>query len=99
MERLAVEPLTEQELNEAKISLKDSIWLAAENPDSRMTRLARNEYNFGRVVPLKEVTDNIDQVNREDLSRLAGKMLDKDLLGATLLGPLDQDGLARELSW
>ncbi|MBU4277136.1 MAG: insulinase family protein [Proteobacteria bacterium] len=96
--RLAVEPVDEQELEHAKEHTKGSILLGAENPDSRMYRLARNEFNFGRDVTLEEVVAQIEAVQVGDLTRVAAKCLDPDKLGITVLGPADADGLAKEMA-
>jgi predicted Zn-dependent peptidase len=96
LERLAVEPVSEEELEHAKEHTKGSILLGAENPDSRMFRLARNELNFGRDVPLEEVVAKIEAVQVGDILRVAAECLDPAKLGVTVLGPADADGLARE---
>lgn len=96
--RLAVEPVSHEELVHAKEHTKGSILLAAENSDSRMSRLARNEFNFGRDVPLEEVVANIEAVQVEDLTRVAARCLDPKVLGITVLGPADAEGLASEVA-
>lgn len=99
MANLAQKPISEQELKEAKDCLSSSILLSAENPDTRMSRLARNEYNFGRDIPLEEVRAQVDAVSLDDLSRAAGTLLDQSKLAATVLGPVDGDELAKEIGW
>lgn len=94
--RLAVEPVGEEELEHAKEHTKGSILLGAESPDNRMFRLARNEFSFGRDIPLEEVVAQIEAVRVEDLTRVAAKCLDPAKLGVTVLGPADAEGLARE---
>jgi predicted Zn-dependent peptidase len=97
MERLRAEPVAGHELADAKESLKGSILLAAENPESRMSWLARNEYNFGRDVSLDEVMAQVEAVTARDLERLAAAMLDTTQLGVTVLGALDEDRIRAEL--
>lgn len=97
LERLAVEPVSEEELEHAKEHTKGSILLGAENPDSRMFRLARNEFNFGRDVPLEEVVAKIEAVQVADILRVAAECLDPAKLGVTVLGPADAAGLSREV--
>lgn len=97
MARLASEPLPEQELSDAKENLKGSILLSAENPESRMGRLARNEYVFGRDVPLAEVVAKVEAVSAQEITTLAAQMLAPGQLGACLLGPLDAKALEKEL--
>jgi predicted Zn-dependent peptidase len=93
--RLATEPVSSEELEHAKESTKGSILLGAENPESRMARLARNEFNFGRTVPLEEVIEKIEAVELNDITNLAARCLDPDRLGVTVLGPADADQLQK----
>lgn len=96
LSRLAVEPVSEEELEHAKEHTKGSILLGAESPDSRMFRLARNEFNFGRDVPLEDVVAQIEAVQVSDLTRVAAQFLAPEKLGITVLGPADADGLTKE---
>jgi predicted Zn-dependent peptidase len=96
---LASSPVSEQELADSKENLRGAILLAAENPESRMSRLARNEYVFGRDVPLEEALAQVEAVTREDLASLAADLLAPQNLGATVLGPVDESALTRELGW
>ena len=94
--RLAAEPVSASELADAKENLTGSILLAAENPESRMTRLARNEHHFGRVVTLDEVVEQVEGVTTEEISVLAADLLDSGNMGVTVLGPVDEESLVRE---
>ncbi len=98
MARLAAEPVGPDELAHAKDNMRSSLLLAAESPEQRMYRLARSEYNFGRPVPLEEVVESIEAVSAEDISALAGRLLDPAGLGVTVLGPADQDALHKEMA-
>ncbi len=99
MEKLAAGPIEQRELDDARDNLKGSILLAAENPENRMSRLARNELFFGRAIPLEEVLANIDAVTLEDVSRLASRVLDPRRLGATVLGTVDVRTACTEMGW
>jgi len=99
IDRLTVELVTEQELINARESLKGSIILAAENYESRMSRLARNEYIFGCDVTLNEILTQIDLVTIADLKNLAVRMFDVKKLGVVVLGPVDRDKFYTMLDW
>lgn len=99
LERMASQPLSQEELGEAKDHLKGSVLLSSESPDARMSRLARNEFNFGHEVGLDQVIKNIEAVTPEQVSVLAQQRLDPAVLSATVLGPVDPDALPRELGW
>lgn len=79
--------LGSDELAKAKEHLKGSILLSAESTDNRMNRLARNEFNFGRLVDLDEVAQRIDQVTEADVIRAAGEIIDPTKCCLAALGP------------
>ena len=95
LERLAVEPVSAEELDDAKTSLKGSILLTSENPETNMGRLARNEYNFGRSLSLDEVLDNLMSVSLDDIASIASQVADGANLGGLVLGPADEDCLVQ----
>ena len=86
--------LDEDELAKAKEHLKGSIFLAAESTDVRMSRMAKNEFNFGRYIPYEELADNIDSVTPEMVAATAGMMLDPAKIALVAMGPGVQDSLA-----
>ncbi len=95
LQRLAVEPVSAEELEDAKMSLKGSILLTSENPETCMGRLARNEYNFGRSLSLDEVLDNLTSVTLDDIAHMAAQISDGANLGGLVLGPADEDCLVQ----
>ena len=90
MNRLKEKPIDDSELRNAKEHLKGGLYLAAESTDNQMTRLAHNEINFGRHVPLQEVVDNIEKVTAEDILRLARDACRDNAVSLALLGPIDE---------
>jgi predicted Zn-dependent peptidase len=74
-------------LTRAKDYAKAGIFLSAENMESRMTRIARNELTFGRYVSFDEVVAGFDEVRQEDIADLAAQLFSRPLF-ATVLGPL-----------
>jgi predicted Zn-dependent peptidase len=85
--------LEQKELRMAKDSLRSSILLSAENPESRMGRLARNEFNFGRDLPLEEIMAKIEVVDLDCIHLLAREILNPDKICLTALGPLTPEDL------
>ncbi|MFH1060559.1 MAG: pitrilysin family protein [Pseudomonadota bacterium] len=96
--RLAAEPPFEHELLDAKENLTGAILLAAENPESRMSRIARNEYQFGREVPPAEAAAAVERVGMAQIADLAARLLDPAQLGVMALGPLTPGELGAELA-
>ena len=86
--------ISEEFLDRAKDYAKAGIFLSAENMESRMTRIARNELTFGRYVSFDEVAAGFDQVRQEDIADLAARLFSTPLF-ATVLGPLK----AKDLDW
>ncbi|NVM56708.1 MAG: insulinase family protein [Desulfobacterales bacterium] len=93
MKQLKEKPVDGSELRNAKEYLKGGLYLAAENTENQMTRLAHNEINFGRYVSLKEVEDEIEKVTAEDILELSHDIFQNDSVSLTLLGPVDEKGL------
>jgi predicted Zn-dependent peptidase len=70
LRRLKTDPLSQDELDNAKEQLKGNILLSLESSDNRMTKLAKNEIYFGRYLPLMEIVKGIDQVTPESIIQL-----------------------------
>ncbi len=84
--------VSEAELSMAKDYAKAGLYLAGENTEARMTRIARNELSFGRYISLDEVVEGFTKVDRQDLMDLAGQLFDTELFGVSI-GPLTGDDL------
>ncbi|MFO7688237.1 MAG: pitrilysin family protein [Desulfobacterales bacterium] len=90
-------PVEAAELNDAKNYTKGNLLLASESVDNQMVRLAQNEINFGRSVPLQEIIDQIEAVTGTDIADLAAELFQKDRLALTALGPLNGNASFEEL--
>ena len=87
---LLKEPIPEAELNAAKEYLKGSMYLNAESTDSRMNRLAKNEFLFGRYVPFEEVEQRIDQVTASAVQKWFEEVYQPSQVGLMLFGPVER---------
>lgn len=90
--RLREEPVSEEELANAKEYTKGSLLLASESNENQMVRIAQNEMNFGRFIPMREVLDSVDRVTPEDLLDLARALFRGDRSALTVLGPALPEG-------
>ena len=90
MKRLKEEPVDDSELKNAKEHLKGGLYLATESTSNQMTRLAHNEINFGRHIPLQELVDEIEKVTAEDILNLAQDTFQDSAVSLALLGPVDE---------
>ncbi len=84
---LGTDPVDPSELLRAKGQLKGSLMLSLESTTNRMTRLAKNELNFGKLSTTDETIDAIDAVSPTDIQDLAKGMYVPDLWSTATIGP------------
>lgn len=92
LKNLQAEPVSAAELTAAQEHLKGSIMLSAEDCDHLMLRLAKNELNFGRYIPLQDIITGMLQVTTAEILEVARDLLRLDAWGVALLGPVDNSG-------
>jgi len=92
LDRLQAEPVGDDELTDAKEFIKGNLLLAAESNDNQMVRLAQNEINFGKYIPVADVVTQIDAVQVGDVQALANDLFGDRRFSLTLLGPLTELG-------
>jgi predicted Zn-dependent peptidase len=93
LRRLKTDPLTCEELENAKEQLKGNILLSLESSDNRMTKLAKNEIYFGRYQPLMEIVTGIDRVTPESILELSAELIDDNYLTLVLMGEMAGAGI------
>jgi len=92
LDRLQAEPVERDALADAKEFIKGNLLLAAESNDNQMVRLAQNEINFGKYIPVADVVAQIDAVKAADIQSLAKDLFGDRRFSLTLLGPLTKLG-------
>ncbi len=97
LRKLRTRPVEAGELEDAKNFTKGNLLLASESVDNQMVRLAQNEINFGRHIPMEEVVEHIDATVAEEITELAANMLRDDQIALTCLGPITEDTSFRRL--
>jgi len=85
--------LSESDLAEAREHLIGGILLGAESPDSRMMRLAKNEYVFGRYVDFDEMVAQLEKVTIEDMIAIAKETFRDQAVSLVVLGPTKEEDL------
>jgi len=93
--KLKMGKLPESELAAAKDHLIGVIYLASENADSRMMRLAKNEFNFERYVSYDELTSKLERVTVDEVVEVASEIFRDDKVALATLGPLKEEDLDR----
>jgi predicted Zn-dependent peptidase len=86
--RLRTEGVSGAELIAAQEYLKGSIYLHAEDVEQRMLRLAKNEINFGRYIPIEDVVNGLCRVTAAQVQDLAQEFFRAERWGTALLGPV-----------
>jgi len=88
LQKLQTETVLSSELTAAQDHLKGSILLSAEDCEHLMLRLAKNELNFGRYIPLQDIITGMLRVTAAEILELARDLLRPETWGVALLGPV-----------
>lgn len=86
---LARELIPEAELNAAKEYLRGSMYLNAESTDSRMNRMAKNEFLFGRYVDFEEIEEKVRGVTARQVRDWFSEVYIPRELTLLLFGPVE----------
>lgn len=81
--------VADAELESNKAQLKSQLIFSLDGVSNQMYRAARNEIYYGRFVPVSELVDGIDSVDRDQLMRCAATWFDPDGLLFAVHGPGD----------
>lgn len=92
-ERLAADPITDEELRRAVGSLGGATTLSLEDSDARMSRLGRAELTLGRFLDLDAWTAELERVDADAVQRLA-KRLVASPRSVAAVGPIGEGDLA-----
>ena len=91
------EPVSDEELERTKQQLKSSTLLAMESTAARMTRIGRGVITGAELLTPEEISERIEAVTPEDVTRLAKNHLNLDQIYLSAVGPKELD-LGRYLS-
>lgn len=93
LQRLAETPLKRAELRSTLEQLKGNLLLSLESTDSRMSRLAKSEMYFGRMVEVEEIIAGLDQVTGEEVNSLARQLFQPGSFSLAALGPISPEAI------
>jgi len=82
--------ISDEELQRAYEYMMGSLLIEAENVDSRMIRLARNEALYGRYISYEEVLERLRGVKKDNVVEMANRVFNNDM-ACVILGPIDED--------
>ena len=87
------EGLSAEEFQRAKNQIKGALLLSLESMSSRMSRMAKSQIYFNRVIPMEEIVDKVLAVTPEDVHAASDNLLDDETWSITMIGPR-QEGSA-----
>ncbi len=79
-ERVIADDIDEQELANNKAQIKSQLIFSLEGVVNQMYRAAKNEIYYGRFLPVAEIVDRIDAIERETIVHCANKYFSPDNL-------------------
>lgn len=85
--------VSQSELAATKEHIIGSILLGGESTDSRMMRLAKNEYVYGRAIDYNEIIRIIEKVTLDQIVTVAHEAFRDDRISLVTLGPLERNEL------
>ena len=79
--------ITAGELARTKAQIKGGLYLGLEAVSSQMSRLGKTELTYNRVLSPEEVIGKLEKVTLEDVSRLIGRLWQREKISIMTLGP------------
>jgi predicted Zn-dependent peptidase len=79
--------VTDAELMRAKNQIRGALVLGQESMSNRMSRMAKSEFYFGRVIGLDEIIDSIMRVTKDDIARVSDRLFAGPQFALAAVGP------------
>ena len=95
--KIKEDDITSDELTGAVQYGVSGIYLAAENMEARMSSLAKNEYYFGRHLPLEEMIAGLSAVKVEEVSALARTLFGNGKIPVAVIGPVAEEQIMEDI--
>ncbi len=95
LEKLASEPVSDEELARAKAQLKSGLLMSLESSGARVEQVARQTLAFGAPRDIDELVEKVEAVSKETVRTLAGDIILSAIPSVSAVGPL-QDEAALE---
>ncbi len=88
-DKLMETPVPTDEIEKVKQSMSGTLALSLEGMNSRMVRMAKNEFNYGEDIPLETTLAKIAAVTSDEVQALAQRILPEEKLRTTAIGNID----------
>jgi predicted Zn-dependent peptidase len=85
--------ISNNDLNSAREHLVGGVILSSESTDTRMMRLAKNEYVFGRYIEYEELMDCLARVTIDEVVTCMREAFSPGNVSLATLGPLEKEAL------
>jgi predicted Zn-dependent peptidase len=82
--------ITQDELQRVKEQVKGGILLSLEDTWSVASRNGSHQLRYGRVIPVEQVVAEVEAVTREDVLRVARRVLRADAMHLAVIGPYEE---------
>ncbi|MCI4660525.1 MAG: insulinase family protein [Neomegalonema sp.] len=86
--RSVVDTVSDAEIARARAQIRAGLLMGLETPSSRCERLSRSLMAHGRIVPVAELLEKIDAVDKAAIARFGEQLLTGNLPTLTLYGPV-----------
>lgn len=86
-EKIRKDSVTDAELERAKNQIRGALVLGQESMSNRMSRLAKSEIYFGRMMRLDEIISAITNVTKDDVANVAAQLFDGSKFALAAIGP------------
>jgi predicted Zn-dependent peptidase len=99
LERLAAEPVGDEELKKAIDYTVGSFRLSLESTMALGQRAGESLLTLGEIEPIESVVEKLRAVTAADVQKVAGRLLRRELAAVAVVGPsLDEDALLKALN-
>ncbi len=86
-ENISRNSVTDAELERSKNQIRGALVLGQESMSNRMSRLAKSEIYFGRIMRLDEIISSITAVTRDDVADVASRLFGSGSFALAAIGP------------
>ncbi|MDZ4720236.1 MAG: pitrilysin family protein [Roseiflexaceae bacterium] len=92
LRRARSQGVTAEELAQVKEQVKGGILLSLEDTWAIAARNGEHQLHYDRVIPVEQVVADVEAVTREDVQRIAQRVLQEDGMHLALIGPFEEQG-------
>lgn len=86
--------VTDAELERGKNQIRAALVLGQESMSNRMSRLAKSEIYYGRIIRMEEIISAIMQVSKDDVAAVASSLFDGSGFAVAAIGPVRRNASA-----